>query len=90
MEWLILKKELWRALTAFPYEHSDSWMANADFRLPRIPHKSTKYPVGKSLSSWEAFVSGTDSVGAYSQQTILPVKSYGRGWFHFHHGDHSA
>lgn len=49
-----------------------------------------KNPVGKSLSSWEAFVSGTDSVGAYSQQTILPVKSYGRGWFHFHHSDHSA
>lgn len=50
----------------------------------------TKYPVGKNLSSWEAFVSGTDPVGGYIQQTILPVKSYGRGWFYFHQGDPSA
>lgn len=53
---------------------------------------ATKYPAGKSPLSWEALVSGTDSLGAYGQQTIksLPVKSNGRGCFHFHNGDPSA
>lgn len=51
MGWLIWKKvKLMRALRAFPYEHNNSWMVNADFSLQRISHKKEGC---YQIASWE-------------------------------------